>query len=389
MIKVVLVSSLQPDTNYSQYLCRDLSKEVNKLLVYTDKNPKNNKLTGCGEVKLVWDKNLLFIPQIIKQLWKDKPNIVHFQHEMNMYGGLMTAVTFPILPMLARLTGAMVVTTIHGVVDPKLVNSSFVSLFKGDKSKIPPFVLKIFFSYLYRSIGLFSDKLIVHTNLLKNILVESYGINRNKVLVVAHGVPKQNLKDLRDDKYFLYFGYIVKRKGLEAVVEGFKEYLEKNNNDKESKKSDFKLVLAGGTIKGQEFASEELKKFVKENKLEDKVIFTGFLDGKSIDEYFRHAYAVVIPSVISIAASGPLALAISYEKCVLASRIGNFKEEIEDGVDGILVEDDKWDEAFSEIAEDLEKVKKIERNVHKKAEERQWQKISKLHSEIYKQVLGL
>ena len=381
MIKVVLVSSLQPDTNYSQYLCQELVKDVDNLVVYTDKNPENTKLSGCGDVRLVWNKNLMCILQIVGQLIKDKPDIVHIQHEMNMYGGLITAVSFPILLMLAKLTGVKVVTTVHAVVDPRLIDGSFVSLFKGQDSKIPPVVLKLFFGYLYRSIGLFSDKIIVHTNMLKGVLVDSYRISKDKVLVVPHGVPSLHLENLRNDKYFLYFGYIVKRKGLEKVVEGFKEFLEKNKN------SEFKLVLAGGVIKGQEFAFEELKDFVKESNLEAKIIFTGFLDGKSIDEYFRHAYAVVIPSVISIAASGPFALAISYGKCVLASRIGNFEEEISDGVDGILVKENKWMEAFDEVAKDLEKVKSIEKNVVKKAESRQWEKVAKIHSEIYKKVL--
>jgi glycosyltransferase involved in cell wall biosynthesis len=381
MAKIVLVSSLQPDTNYSQFLCRDLSKEVDTLIVYSDKNPRNKKIVGCGDVKLVWDKNLLFIPQIIGQLTKDKPDIIHIQHEINMYGNLMTSVAFPILLILTRLTGVKVVTTVHAIVDPKSVDKSFVSLFKGQDSKIPPFVLKIFFSYLYKSIGIFSNKIIVHTNILKDVLVNSYGISEDRVLVVAHGVPKLQLEDIRNDKYILYFGYIVKRKGLENIVGGFKKFLSKNKN------SDFKLVLAGGVIKGQDFASNELKKFVKDSDLENKVVFTGFLDGKEIDKYFRYAYVIAIPSVISIAASGPFALAISYGKCVLASDIGNFKEEISDGVDGILVKDNKWEEAFSEITKDLDKLKRIEGNVLKKAKNRHWSKIAKIHSDIYNQVL--
>ncbi len=378
MSKIVLVSSLQPDTNYSQFLCRDLSREVDTLIVYSDKNPDNSKLTDCGNVKLVWDKNLLFIPQIIGQLIKDKPEIVHFQHEMNMYGGSLTTIAFPILLLASKLMGIKVVTTVHAVVDPKSVDKTFVSLFKGQESKIPSFALRLFFNYLYRSIGLFSNKIIVHTNILKSILIDSYGISNDKVSVVSHGVPKLQLDNLRNDKYILYFGYIVKRKGLENIIEGFKEYLSKNRD------SEFKLVLAGGEIKGQEFASNELKELVKKSGLGDKVVFTGFLNGKEIDGYFRHSYVVAIPSVISIAASGPFALAISYGKCVLASDIGNFKEEILDGVDGILVKNDKWKDAFSEITKDFDKVKRIEKKALEKSKDRQWSNVAKIHSELYR-----
>ena len=380
MTKVVLVSSLLPETNYSYFLSRDLSKEVSSLVVYTDKNPENKKLSGCGDVKLVWDKNLLYIPQIISQLIKDKPDVIHIQHEINMYGGVDTAVAFPLLLLLCKLTGTKVVTTVHAVVDPAWVTTSFVNLFRGQDSKIPPFALKLFFNYLYKSIGLFSDKLIVHTNLLKKILVDTYGISAGKILVIPHGVQKLQLEDTRHDNYFCYLGYLVKRKGLENLLIGFGKFLDTNPQ------SGFKLVLAGGPISGQEFALDELKGLVEKANLQDKVVFTGFLSEKEIAQYFKHAYAVAIPSVISIAASGPFALAMSYGKCVLASKIGNFEEEIRDNVDGILVPDDKWDSAFTFVYKNLAKVKSIESKVVEKARARQWDRIAKLHVGVYEQL---
>lgn len=378
-----MVTTLLPETNYSWYLCLALAKKIGPdFSVYTDKNEKNRALKNCGRVKLIWDKNFKFIFQIILIARKAKPAVIHLQHEINMYGGLVTTILFPWLLFFLKIRKIKIVTTLHAVVPLEIIDKKFIRSFRGE-TKISPWMLKLFFIYLNRFINFFSDIIIVHTNLLENVLSVDYGISEEKIKVLPHGVPGVALTEKMKGDYFLYFGYIVKRKGLENVICGYAEFIKENEEY-----ANFKLVLAGGTINGQEFAKEDILELIEKLGISGSVEFTGFVNDDRIKELFERAYAVVIPAVISISASGPLAQAFAYGKCVIASRIGNFCEEIDNGEDGILVDNDDWKAAFSKVLLDQDLVKKIESNIKKKATIRNWDNVAKRHFEIYNELLS-
>ena len=116
---------------------------------------------------------------------------------------------------------------------------------------------------------------------------------------------------------------MVRRKGLGYALEGFRKFIEENPE------SEYQLVLAGGIIKGQEEAFEEIKDIIKENKLEEKVIIKGFIEENVQDDLYRKAYAVIIPAEVSMGSSGPLFHSVSYGKCVICSKIGHFLEDVD------------------------------------------------------------
>lgn len=379
--RVAMITSLLPETNYSRYLCHYLNKHLeNNLLVYVDIDNENKKIKDCGQIKLVWRHSISYIYKIIKQVSKDKIKLVHLQHEINMYGGVITALVFPLLVFSFKLIGVKTVVTIHAVVPKKIINKCFIRNFR-EESKITPLMLKIFFIYINKTICFLSNKVIVHTHMLKNNLVSDYGVAKDKVAVVSHGVPIIDVVDNRKQhtkKYFLYFGYITKRKGLEDLVKGYAKFIKQNNG------ADYKLVLAGGVIKGQEFAKEEIMKLIKDLKIRKNIEVTGFIEKNKIEQLFINAYAVTIPAIVSISASGPLAQSFAYGKCVIASGVDNFKEEIKDDFEGILVDKDDWCKALIRVYENPSLVKKIEFNVISKAKKRSWDIIAKKHLEIYK-----
>ncbi len=383
-MKLVMISSFQPYSNYTQSLCRSLAKISGlNLVVYAENDPRNKELKDCGLVKPLWSKNVKYIFQILTELSHDKPDVVHIHHEMNMYGGTLSAVLFPVLLLLIRLQVHTVVTTIHAVVPKDLIDQKFIAMFMKNGFIVNPFTLKLFFLFLYKSISVFSTKVIVHTNLLKNALVKDYFVSESKVEVIYMGVPSLRVSGVVktsrwQNRQFLYFGYIVRRKGLENLIEGFAKFLNK------TKKKDFKLVLAGGVIPGQEFARDEIANLIKKLNLEKNVSFIGFINKEQMDEYFRSSYAVVMPALITISASGPLSVGRSYGKCIIASQIGNFKEEIIDGETGLLVENNKWDEVLEKVTNNPALVHKIEKNTRQLAQERSWDNMSLTHVSIYK-----
>ncbi|MFR6561958.1 MAG: glycosyltransferase [Eubacterium ventriosum] len=72
---------------------------------------------------------------------------------------------------------------------------------------------------------------------------------------------------------------MVPEKGLRYLVEAFKKV-----------KTDKKLVIAGGSSDTDEFANE-LRKMAKDD---DRIIFTGFVQGEELDELYSNAYVYTL-----------------------------------------------------------------------------------------------
>lgn len=377
-LRVVFVSTMLPSGHYSQILTEKLSKQREiELIIYTDQNQENLKLKNYGTIKPVWSKSLKFGWEILRELKKDKPDIVHLQHEINMYGSPLTAVLFPFLILILRILGYHTVVTIHSVVPQKEVDKDFIPLFNMESVLVRPFTLKLFFKFIYIIMARFANAIVVHTQIMKDALKDDYKTNPKKVFVIPPAVPEiKKIKKTRQN-YFFYFGYMVRRKGLGFVLDGFKKYLTKNPNSK------FKFILAGGVIKGQEKSRDEIAQDVKNKQLTGRVIMKGFIEDREQNQLYANAYAIIMPAKISIAASGPLYHAYSHEKCPIASDVGNFREEIIADKTGILIENNNWDKAFQFAVEHENIIANIEKNIGKIKQARSPLATARKYAEIY------
>ncbi len=377
-MKIVFISSLLPTGHYSENLLKALQHNTDlDIITYTDRNRENTSVKNCGTIIPVWRKNVFFIVDILRQIRKDKPDIVHLQHEFTMYGGILTALLVPILVLILRLQGYKVVTTLHAVVARDQIDDTFIDTFMiHRKVYMRPIVFKLIFAYIYTIVGRYSHILICHTNILRQHLIADYGVPEEKAIAIPPVIPPKKILQVPTEPYFLYFGYMVRRKGIEYVLRGLQSVVKQYPK--------FKLVMAGGTIPGQEQAFAELKKQIHDLRLEKNVEIKGFIEHESIlDELYAKAYAVVIPARLSIAASGPLYHARGYNKCILASDIGNFKEEVQHMKDGILVDNNRWAEALTEIIENTQLVKTLEQRSAQKAHQHSPQNIGKEYSHCY------
>ncbi len=364
-IKVVFVSTMLPSGHYSQILTEKLSTEKDvELIIYADENPENLKIKNCGKIKIVWNKGIKFAAQIFKELKKDRPDVVHLQHELGMYGGLPTAIIFPFLIWWLRVSHYQVVVTVHSVVPLGQINKEFIGLFSANPIVSKPYLFKLVFSFIYRIIVKSANQIVVHTKIMRKILISDYGANGKKVKVVETAVPVSKILPRKFGDYFFYFGYMVRRKGLGYVLDGFSDYISKHP------KSKFKFVMAGGVIKGQEKSRDEILQMIEGKNLSDKVKYVGFINQKQQDELYNNAYAVILPAKISIAASGPLYWSYSYCRCPLASNVGNLREEVQDGKTGILVSNSKWSNAFEYAVKNPKIIAKIEKDISEIARSR-------------------
>lgn len=378
-MKVVFITSLTPSGHYSQYITSGLARQKNiDLTVYAGVHEKGKVAPGkYGTVKYVWKKSPSYISDILAELKKDKPDVVHVQQEFNMYGGPLTAALFPVFLMLLKINGFKVVVTIHAAVHKHQINAEFIRLFHKNSKLMKPVFLMAFFQYVYKGSSMFADRVFIHTHLKKKILTEDYGISPKKLIIVPIVIPEKPIRNGQKEKYFFYFGYMVRRKGLEYALEGFKKFTDSNP------KSPYKLTLAGGVIKGQEKALDEIKDFIAQNGLKMKVIMKGFIEEKEQDALYNKAYAVIIPSRVTMGSSGPLFHAMSYGKCVIATREGYFIEDIKHLKSGMLTENNRWEKAFEYAVNHPEIIKSIEKNVTKRADSQSPVTVARVYAQHY------
>ena len=389
-----MVSSIRPETNYTTYLIEALQRyyaDKVEVLVYTEKD-KLNLSVPLSNINLVWNRNWQYVFQVLSHAKKDKVDVVHLQHEINMYGGISTALLFPLLVFLLRLFGFRPVVTAHAAIPIKLIDRRFLEVFNWPRPLLLTPVVKLIFPLIYFLIGLFAEKVIVHTQTIKNCLESDYHINGRKIVIIPHGVP-----DVVDEgkllsgsdwrgrligkKIILYFGYLHKRKGVEYLLRAFSNLT--------SSFPDYLLIIAGGTIQENYFS--ELKNLVTDLGIKDKVIFTGFIKTPEISYLMYQCEFVILPAIYSIAASGPLAQVFAFEKPAIVTRIGSYAEEITDGVDGLLVEPGSVESLVTGMRKMItdEKLRgDITSSVKVRHETRKWSKMAGLTLNTYSSLLN-
>ncbi|MCR0326669.1 glycosyltransferase family 4 protein [[Clostridium] innocuum] len=165
----------------------------------------------------------------------------------------------------------------------------------------------------------YADEIIVLSENVQNYFFKTYGRTTN---FIPNGVNKPEIREadiikklynLDKDSYILFLGRLVPEKGLRYLIEAFKMI-----------KTDKKLVIAGGSSDTEEFENE-IKNMANND---DRILFTGFVQGKVLDELYSNAYIYALPSDLE---GMPLSLleAMSYGNCCLVSDIDECKAVIE------------------------------------------------------------
>lgn len=166
----------------------------------------------------------------------------------------------------------------------------------------------------------YADEIIVLSKNVQDYFKKEY--NRDTVFI-PNGVSKPEVLkpkiikekyNLKKDDYILFLGRMVPEKGIHYLIEAFNRV-----------KTDKKLVIAGGASDTDTYY-QELKEKAKDN---ENIIFTGFVQGKELDELFSNCYIYCLPSDLE---GMPLSLleAMSYGGCCLTSDIPECATVIED-----------------------------------------------------------
>lgn len=135
-----------------------------------------------------------------------------------------------------------------------------------------------------------ADKIITVSNLTRNIVIEKYGQNPDKVVTVYNAVEplteeeKSSLKRGVKEKVVTFLGRITLQKGPEYFIEAAYKVLQKTKN--------VRFVMAGS---GDMY--EKMIKRAAQLQIMDKFHFTGFLKGADVFKMFSASDVYVMPSV--------------------------------------------------------------------------------------------
>lgn len=307
--------------SYSKNLVTNLRVD-NQIVVSNTTNGNIEKYDEDSvSVHRTFERRPSFLLAIHKELKQIDPDVVHIQQELALFGGIFTAY---LLQWLVFAWRKKTVITLHGVVDPKKINKTFV---KENNSKLPVWVVKLAFYIIYKPLMMWAKRIIVHERYFKDIVTYGYGISGRKVAVIPHGIEMLHAADQQKSKQklgipqnantMLYMGYATGYKGLDLLIEGFSKYARVDPNAY--------LVLGAG--KHPKLQSDEA--YLREYKrLEDKAKsmipnsqyqWDGFIAESDITTYYSASDVSLFPYTTAIASSGPMSFAIGYEKPFLVS----------------------------------------------------------------------
>ena len=199
---------------------------------------------------------------------------------------------------IPKLFGKRVVVTVHGLDwqrekwKPGGFASKFIRL--GEKMAV-----------------WFADEIIV---LSRNVQDYFWSTYRRETRWIPNGVTRPECVaaeeiaqkfGLTKDSYILFLGRLVPEKGIHYLVKAFQR-VDTNK----------KLVIAGGSSDTDDYL-QRLKRLAAED---EQILFTGFVQGRMLEELYSNAYVYVLPSDVE---GMPLSLleAMSFGNCCLTSDI--------------------------------------------------------------------
>ena len=223
-----------------------------------------------------------------------KYDVVHFHAE-----GPCASMWIP------KMFGKRCIATIHGLDHRRQKWGPFASryIMKGERCAVK-----------------YADEIIVLSKSAQKYFKDTYG---RDTLLIPNGVNRpvcveptqiRQKYGLNKRDYILYLGRLVPEKGLEYLIKAFKQL-----------DTDKKLIIAGGSSDIKEF-EEKVKRLAAD---EPRIVFTGFVQGRTLAELLSNSYMYVLPSDLE---GMPLTLleAMSYGQCCLVSDIPECVDVVED-----------------------------------------------------------
>jgi len=229
-----------------------------------------------------------------------------------------------LLLLYYKLLGKRVVFTAHNI------NAA-------ERDGADSFLNRFTLRFQYRNV----DHIFVHTELMKQQLVEIFGVREQNISVIPFGtydmVPQSSLTSAdakkrlglnSSDKTVLFFGRIAPYKGIDLLVDAFLRLAPKD--------AAYRLIIAGEPMKDAEAQWRGVQAAIEQSSREEQVIqHTKFIADNEIELYFKAADVLALPYT-QIFQSGVLFMSYSFGLPVIGTEVGSFAHDIIEGETGFV-----------------------------------------------------
>lgn len=230
----------------------------------------------------------------------ERPRISHFQWIRVWY------IDWPIIFFLKRIIKTKIIFTVHNILPRKQKKNTFVR-----------------FKKLYD----FADCLIVHTKTTQNDLISQFGITRNKIVVMPHGIIKLKVDDdelaksgrILEQKYDFNDKIVFAALGVQCPYKGTDLLLKAWIGTPELRDRKDLLLLIAGKPSGIDFPTE-----IPENV----IIIPNLLNNPDFTYLMKRADVIMLP-YRTIEQSGVLLSLINEHKPYCCTRVGELAKPFE------------------------------------------------------------
>lgn len=320
--------------DYTKQTLTSLPKHL-KILVLAEKLKDEPLIVTEDNIQIIrcWQRNQpLSLFSIFSHVIKSPTKKVLFEFEMAMLGDPWMNFFFVKLLFLLKIFQKKVFVVLHQVVLDFNEISGHIGQKKNSQVNI---LLNLFAKIFYRLVVLFSYKIIIFEQFLKDRLDK----NNSKITVIPHGVEitdnksetinfsARNERDpqsgspkvvstakikLSNDFTITIFGYLAWYKGTDWIVDAFASYFDHHP------KSKLKLIVAGGPNPNhldKPYYQEYLSILNSTtSKHPQNIQITGFVDEKDIEKYYKQSDLIILSYRVGMSSSGPLSIAFTHHK---------------------------------------------------------------------------
>ncbi len=344
-----------------------------KILALNDDNV--NIYNYSSEVRYKLDEtDIQQYIEIAKDINKSSSiKLINIQHEFGLYGGEYGNYLLPFLETIEK----PVVTTLHTVLpDPE------------DKR--------------LRTVKTIADKsefLVVMTNMAKNILMEEYCINRDKIVIIPHGIPYCEFMPSSEEKSKIgyknriilsSFGMMNQGKGYEQVLDALPRVVEEYPN--------LLYLIIGETHpivrkkEGEKYRKSLEKKVMKLGLSNNVKFYNKYVKLSEIIKYLL-ATDIYISSSLdpNQIVSGTLSYAMGCGRPVISTPFSHAKEVVTDDR-GLLVEygnPDSYADAILKLLSDPQRMQKMGHNAYAYTRNMTWPNIALSYMKVFSKYVKL
>jgi glycosyltransferase involved in cell wall biosynthesis len=379
--KICFLSNFPPKECGIATFTQDLITSLNKKF-----NPKvKSRVIALNEESSIYNYDSRVIMQMNKDYLEDyinmakkinrsdKIKLVCIQHEFGIFGGEYGSYIIPFLETIEK----PVVVTFHSVLpEPNNLRKNVVK-FICDKSAA----------------------VIVMAESAVDILNRDYGVSRNKVHVILHGIPDTPMKPAEplkkklrlENKIVLStFGLLSRGKGIEYMIKALPYLVKKYPN--------ILYVIIGETHpvirkrEGEEYRNY-LVDLVKKLKLQDNVKFYNkYLDLNEIIEYLLATDIYICTNLEkNQIVSGTLSYALGCGKAVVSTP-NIYAEEVLSNDRGVLAEfqnPKSFADGIDKLLSDEKWKKRIEQNAYAFGRSMIWSNVASSYLHLFNKVVKL